>query len=112
MAPDRPAGRARPVIVWFRNDLRLHDHAPLLHAVESGRPLLPLYVVEPSLRQAPDSATAHWRFIEQALHDLRDHLAHLGQPLVVRVGEMIPVLEQLRRYVDIAHILERWLDEI
>ena len=90
-------------LVWFKRDLRVRDHGPLYQAALQG-PVLPLYVVEPSLLQADDSAAVHWRFIEQSLHDLRDHLAHLGQPLVVRVGEVIPVLEQLRRYVAIARI--------
>jgi deoxyribodipyrimidine photo-lyase len=30
-------------LVWFRNDLRLHDHAPLTAAVASGKPVLAFY---------------------------------------------------------------------
>ena len=36
-----------PHIVWLRNDLRLDDHAPLLAAVASGAPVLPVYCIDP-----------------------------------------------------------------
>ena len=34
-------------LVWFKRDLRLSDHKPLLAAARTGLPVLPLYVVEP-----------------------------------------------------------------
>ncbi|MBN3821806.1 deoxyribodipyrimidine photo-lyase, partial [Paraburkholderia sp. Se-20369] len=33
-----------PAIVWFRDDLRLTDHPALTRAVQSGRPLVCVYV--------------------------------------------------------------------
>ena len=33
-------------IVWFKRDLRVHDHRPLEAAALRG-PVLPLYIVEP-----------------------------------------------------------------
>jgi deoxyribodipyrimidine photo-lyase len=33
-------------IVWFKRDLRIHDHAPLYEAAQAGFPVLPIYVVE------------------------------------------------------------------
>lgn len=38
-------------LVWFKRDLRVHDHAALAAAVASGRPVLPLYIIEPELWQ-------------------------------------------------------------
>ena len=35
-------------VVWFKRDLRLHDHAALTQAASHG-PMLCLYVIEPSL---------------------------------------------------------------
>jgi deoxyribodipyrimidine photo-lyase len=35
-----------PIIVWFTHDLRLADHAALTKAAETGRPLLPVYVLD------------------------------------------------------------------
>ena len=34
-----------PVIVWFRNDLRLADHPALRAAVEADGPVLAVYVL-------------------------------------------------------------------
>jgi deoxyribodipyrimidine photo-lyase len=35
-----------PVIVWFRQDLRLRDNPALLAAHESGQPIIPLYILD------------------------------------------------------------------
>ncbi len=37
-------GTTRPVIVWFRKELRLADHEALVAAAGSGAPVVPLYV--------------------------------------------------------------------
>jgi deoxyribodipyrimidine photo-lyase len=42
-------------VVWFKRDLRVHDHAPLQHAATRGA-VLCLYVIEPSLWAQPDAA--------------------------------------------------------
>ncbi len=41
-------------------------------------------------------AGRHWDFIRECLIPLRKDLAALGQPLIVRVGEAVAVLEHLR----------------
>ncbi len=81
-------------IIWFKRDLRLVDHAPLIAAAKNG-PVLPLYIVEPNLWKLPDSSNRHWHFIYDSLRDLQSDLATLGTPLVIRIGETIEVLEQL-----------------
>ena len=54
-------------IIWFKRDLRVHDHAPLVAALASGRPLLPLYIVEPDLWAQPDASARHYEFLREAL---------------------------------------------
>ncbi|MEA5417025.1 deoxyribodipyrimidine photo-lyase, partial [Synechococcus sp. BA-132 BA5] len=83
-------------VVWFKRDLRLHDHRPLVEAAQRG-PVLPLYVAEPELWQRPDSSARQWNFCREALQDLNEALTGLGQPLVVRVGEVVAVLEAAHR---------------
>ena len=78
-------------IVWFKRDLRVKDHRPLVEAACRG-PVLPLYIIEPTLLSAPDFDAIHWSFIRESLIDLRASLARRGQPLVVRVGEATEVL--------------------
>jgi deoxyribodipyrimidine photo-lyase len=36
----------KPIIVWLHQDLRLSDNPALYHAVASGKPVIPLYILE------------------------------------------------------------------
>ena len=83
-------------IVWFKRDLRIHDHRPLTEAAKRG-PVLPLYVVEPDLWRQPDLAPRHWQFIVECLAELDADLNQRGQPLIIRAGDMTEVLEGLRQ---------------
>ena len=88
-------------IVWFKRDLRVDDHRPLLEAA-ARVPVLPLAVVEPELLRQPDSSGRQWAFCRESLIALRRDLARLGQPLVVRVGAVEQVLERARRQFGVA----------
>ncbi|NBE06000.1 FAD-binding domain-containing protein [Paragemmobacter ruber] len=92
------------VLVWFKRDLRPHDHPALARAAECGA-VLPLYIVEPALWQQPDAAARQWSFIAESLADLRAELGALGAPLVIRVGEAEQVLDRLCRQHHIARLL-------
>ena len=78
-------------IVWFKKDLRIEDNAALKRASLHG-PVLPLYVIEPDLWQQPDMAGRHYAFLLECLSELRRDLAAVGQPLVIRTGEVTEVL--------------------
>ena len=81
-------------VVWFKRDLRWQDHLPLWKAAQQG-PVLPLYIVEPKFWQQPDASHRHYSFLCECLQDLNAHLTGLGQPLVIRVGEALTVLQAL-----------------
>lgn len=83
-----------PQIIWFKRDLRVHDHVPLAEAAAQGR-VLALYIVEPALWAQPDASGRHWAFVRECLVSLRASLAGLGVTLAVRVGEMESVLTSL-----------------
>lgn len=93
-----------PCIVWFKRDLRVHDHAPLLAASQSGRPVIPLYIVEPDYWQQPFASRLHWHFIHDCLVDLNNALSGLGQPLVIQVGEACAVFDKLFRDFGVADV--------
>ncbi len=92
------------VLVWFKRDLRVHDHPALTLAAELG-PVLPVYVVEPELWLQPDASARQWEAAAEGLADLRDHLADLGAPLVVRVGDAVTVLAGLCQRHGISQIV-------
>lgn len=91
-------------LVWFKRDLRIHDHVPLSMAaclLDQGVKVLPLYVVEPDYWALPDSSSRHWRFISQSLTELNQALSNLGQGLHIEYGTIIDVLNQLAEHFDI-----------
>ncbi len=83
-------------VVWFKRDLRITDHAPLVEAARCGL-VLPLYIFEPSMAATADFDRRHFAFIVESLTELDARLRELGQPLILRVGEAVPVLEALRK---------------
>jgi deoxyribodipyrimidine photo-lyase len=64
--------------------------------------VLPLVVVEPEFWQQADASARQWAFCAESLEDLRQELARLGQPLVVRTGRIETVLERARRQFGVA----------
>ncbi|MFM7120922.1 MAG: deoxyribodipyrimidine photo-lyase, partial [Gammaproteobacteria bacterium] len=91
-----PISETAPVgVVWFKRDLRLQDHAPLVAAAARG-PVVALYIIEPDLWRQPDSSSRHWQFIRDSLAELDDALRRHGGALVVRSGAAETVLAQLR----------------
>jgi deoxyribodipyrimidine photo-lyase len=83
-------------ILWFKRDLRITDHPALAQAGADGRPVLPLYIVEPDYWRLDDTSHRQWAFTAECLHDLRAALGRLGAVLVVRCGDAVSVLEDLR----------------
>jgi deoxyribodipyrimidine photo-lyase len=81
-------------VVWFKRDLRLHDHAALAAATERG-PVLCLHVVEPSLWRHPDASAQHLGFALESAEVLNHALHKRGGLLHVRVGELPEVLTEL-----------------
>ncbi len=83
-------------VVWFKRDLRLHDHAPLAEAARLG-PVLCLYVVEPRLWAQPDAAHQHLLFVRESLQALDAELRSHGGCLHLAFGEVVEVLDCLYR---------------
>lgn len=92
------------VLVWFKRDLRIHDHPALAMAADVGA-VLPVFVAEPELWAQADASARQWEFVAETLADLREGLAALGAPLVVRVGDAVQVLDGLCRRHRIGHLI-------
>ena len=76
-----------PAIVWLRQDLRLADNPALSAAAASGRPVVPVFVLEDeSERPWPLGGASRW-WLHRSLAALGASLAALGSPLVLRRGE-------------------------
>ena len=85
--------RASPVIVWFRQDLRLKDNPSLLAA---GGNVIPVYILdETEGLRAPGGASRWW--LDKSLRRLDEDLRALGSRLILRRGPAYSVLGQLIR---------------
>ena len=84
-------------VVWFKRDLRAVDHAPLARAAAAGTPVLPLWIAEPALLDAPDASARHLGFTRECLHELDAALAALGSRLWTAQGDACAVLAALHR---------------
>jgi len=80
-----------PAIVWFRRDLRLHDHLALGAALESHKPIVPLFVLDPALLN-PHSAPPRLALMFAALRALDESLRAYGRRLLVRIGDPLAVM--------------------
>lgn len=75
-----------PVILWFRRDLRLAEHAALTTALSFHAPLLPVYLHAPEEEGewAPGGASRWW--LHRSLGELAAELAARGSRLLILEG--------------------------
>ncbi len=96
-----PINSIPTAIVWLKRDLRLRDHAALHWAQKNHKQVLLVYIAEPSLRKEAHSSHRHFDFIKQSLADLNKQLKAFNTKLLLVVGEVIDVFNQLRQFLSI-----------
>lgn len=84
----------RPVLLWFRQDLRLADNPALIHAAETGRPIVPVYILDQSSRVRPMGAASLW-WLDKSLGALDAALRERGSRLILRRGDSEAELRRL-----------------
>ncbi len=101
------------VLLWFRNDLRLSDHAALTAAVESGHEVLPVYVLDEAAADAwaPGGAARWW--LHHSLAALEARLREMGSALILRRGAASEHLRSIAREtgavaLHAGHAVEPW----
>lgn len=87
---------AAPVIAWFRRDLRLADNPALSAAAETGRPVVPLYVLDESEVVRPLGGAHEW-WLDKSLRALADACRASGSPLILRRGPAEQVVADVAR---------------
>ncbi len=91
------AGSSAPVLLWLRRELRLHDNAALAAAMASGRPVLPVFVLDDTTPGAWASGGAARWWLHHSLASLAADLAARGAALVLRYGRIAEELPRLVR---------------
>lgn len=85
------------VVVWFKRDLRLLDHEPILRAIQSKQKIVLLYCFEPLWTQDSHYSGKHIDFIKQSLEDLQRQLASHNIKILVVEEEILSVFEKLHQ---------------
>jgi deoxyribodipyrimidine photo-lyase len=89
---DRP-----PIIVWFRDDLRLSDHPALAAAAKTGAPVIGVFVLDETSRDVrPLGGAVRW-WLAQSLRRLQSSLQASGAELVLRRGLAAKVIPEVAR---------------
>ena len=100
-------------IVWFRRDLRLHDHEALSAAIGDAtedRRVVPLFVLDPRLVGAATMSPARLAYLCDALRDLDEGLRERGARLVLRRGDPRAVVADVAEEVRAGEV--HWLTDV
>ncbi|MCB1450549.1 MAG: deoxyribodipyrimidine photo-lyase [Nitratireductor sp.] len=85
----------KPVLVWFREDLRIADNPALFKAAETGAPMVAVFILdEESTGVRPFGSAQKW-MLHHALTGLAKSLQDLGGSLLVRRGASEPILRDI-----------------
>ena len=108
------------ILVWFRNDLRIHDNEVLLEATRKGDAIVPVYCFDPR-HYGPTSygtrktGPIRAQFIVESVADLKRNLQALGGNLITLMGkpeELIPQLAVQYGVNEVYHHREVATEEI
>ena len=86
---------ATPVILWFRQDLRLRDNAALQAALTTGGPVVPVYILDEAGEGSWRMGGASRWWLHHSLVALDASLRERGSRLVLARGESLKVLREL-----------------
>ncbi|MCP4440256.1 MAG: DASH family cryptochrome [Aureispira sp.] len=113
--------KVKKIIVWFRQDLRLHDNEALAEAYKRAEEVIPVYVFDERQFSGKTTygfaKTAKYRakFIIEAVQDLKNSFQAKGIDLIVRRGkpeeEVFKLVEELKTSWVFAN-MERTAEEV
>ncbi len=82
----------QPIIIWFRQDLRISDNPALQAACETGAPIIPLYILDDNNAKEWKMGAASRVWLHHALASLNQDLS---ENLIFKKGEAKKIIEEL-----------------
>ena len=92
------------IILWYRNDLRIHDHEALFKASEKTSEVIPVYIFDPRLFKEhelgfPKTGQLRHQFLIESVKNLQENLLKIGSNLIIRTGFPEDILPQLTKEI-------------
>jgi deoxyribodipyrimidine photo-lyase len=82
-------------IFWFRRDLRLDDNTGLRNALNSGLPILPVFIFDTNLTEDLPTDDPRINFIYEMLNSINNELQKTGSSIYILKGDPVVILERL-----------------
>ncbi|NAS12961.1 cryptochrome/photolyase family protein [Poritiphilus flavus] len=83
-------------LFWFRRDLRIRDNVGLYHALNSGYPVLPIFIFDSEILSSLPRHDARVNFIHNRVQQLDTEIKKLnGKGVAVYFGQPLEVLQKL-----------------
>ncbi|MCH7407805.1 DASH family cryptochrome [Belliella sp. DSM 111904] len=101
--------RYKRVLVWFRNDLRIHDHEALCVALERSEEIVPVYCFDPRFFVdteigVPRTAPFRSQFLLASVFDLQMQIQAKGGNLYMTDGLPEEVIPELALKYNVEHV--------
>ncbi|WP_432711678.1 DASH family cryptochrome [Pedobacter sp.] len=101
--------KPKKILVWFRNDLRLHDNEMLVEAIAKSDQILPVFIFDPrNFEITPHLSyrcgAIRAQFLLESVAALRQSFQRLGGDLLVLKGLPEVLLPELVEAYDIAEV--------
>ena len=90
-------------LVWFHNDLRLGDNPALVNAIESGKPVIPIFIWDENDSDLHTGGAAKW-WLHQSLDRLSNRIEELGSKLIFRSGSPKTIIQEMVDDYDVSSI--------
>ncbi|MDQ8054381.1 MAG: DASH family cryptochrome [Pedobacter sp.] len=102
---------SKKILVWFRNDLRLHDNEMLVEAIAKSDEILPVYFFDPRHFQQTSYHTLKTgalraQFLIESVAALRQSFQNLGGNIIILLGkpeDHLPVLVSKYEITEVYH---------
>ncbi len=97
------------ILIWYRNDLRLHDHEPLTKAIRQQAEIIPFYCFDERQFKTtsfgfPKTGIFRGQFLLESVEDLKKSLQNLGSDLVIRRGYPEIIIPQLAQELSLSAV--------
>ncbi|AFZ44377.1 deoxyribodipyrimidine photo-lyase (single-stranded DNA-specific) [Halothece sp. PCC 7418] len=98
------------ILIWYRNDLRVHDHEPLFRASKTQGQIIPFYCFD--TREFghtgfgfPKTGSFRAQFLQESVANLRETLKNLGSNLMIRVGQPEIIIPELVTALNLTNLV-------